>query len=98
MSAEIHQADAFDAYCADCASGYGPVSEEDAEFWATEHNNEYHASGTPTYEVQGGQGHMIITRGLTYDDAVEYARKFDRDTADLNLPPTRIVKEQTDDH
>lgn len=41
LSAEVYPV--YNAYCADCAEGYGPFDEEsDAEDSAAVHNAEYH--------------------------------------------------------
>jgi len=50
---------------------------------------------TPTYEVLGGQGHMVIGRGLTRGQAEKLRRDFDEKCSAYGLhnPPTWIKEE-----
>jgi len=49
----------------------------------------------PTYEVQAGQGHRIIARGLSKEQAEAMRYAFDVGAArrGLNVPPTWIAQD-----
>jgi len=48
-----------------------------------------------TYEVQAGQGHRIIARGLSKEQAEALRDSFDVKAArlGLNVPPSRIAQD-----